>query len=49
MNVASQQVSFLKKRLRRDRIARSVISVFGYIVLLTMVMIIWHLFSQAMN
>ena len=49
MNVASQQVSFLKKRLRRDRIARSVISVFGYIVLLTMVMIIWHLFSQAMH
>ncbi|GGF67959.1 ABC transporter permease subunit [Alteromonas lipolytica] len=49
MNVASQQASFLKKRLRRDRLARSVITVFGYIVLLTMVMIIWHLFSQAVK
>lgn len=49
MNVASQQASFLKKRLRRDSLARTVISVFGYIVLLTMVMIIWHLFSQAMH
>lgn len=49
MNAASQQASFLKKRLRRDSLARTVISVFGYIVLLTMVMIIWHLFSQAMH
>ncbi|NVK57711.1 MAG: ABC transporter permease subunit [Alteromonadaceae bacterium] len=47
MNVAAQQASILKKRYRRDTIARYVITVFGFIVLLTMVTLIWHLFTEA--
>ena len=47
MNVAAEQGSVLKKRRRRDTAARVIISGFGGIVLLTMVILIWHLFSQA--
>ncbi|MDC8830100.1 ABC transporter permease subunit [Alteromonas gilva] len=47
MNVAAQQASILKKRYRRDKIARYVITAFGFVVLLTMVILIWHLFTQA--
>lgn len=47
MNVAAEQGSVLKNRRRRDTTARVIISGFGGLVLLTMVILIWHLFSQA--
>lgn len=47
MNVAAKQATVLKKRHRRDRIARTVITAFGFIVLVTMGTLIWHLFSQS--
>ena len=47
MNVAAKQETVLKKRRRRDITARVIISGFGAMVLLTMVILIWHLFSQA--
>lgn len=49
MNVAAEQGTVLKKRRRRDIIARIIISGFGAIVLLTMMVLIWHLFSEAIS
>jgi phosphate transport system permease protein len=47
MNLAPEHSAVTNKRRRRDKVAKQVITAFGGTVLLTMVVLIWHLFGQA--
>ncbi|MDT0583234.1 ABC transporter permease subunit [Brumicola blandensis] len=43
----NQQREFNQERFRKDWIARQVVTVFGWLVLATFLLIIWHIFSNA--